>query len=445
MMTPKTQYAKSSQGHVAYQTLGEGPLDIVFITDHPTNVEIIWEEPSFARFLTQLSSVGRLICFDRRGTGVSDPVPLGALPTLEEWTDDIRTVMDAAGARRVALFGHGQGGAMAMFFAAMYPDRTSALVLVDSCARFRQAADYEIGFSPELAAKHFDLMLRSWGTGRIADLASPSLADDVSHTQWVGRYERLSISPGELEAMYPPVVLDLDVRSVLGAIRVPTLILHRAGNRYIEVRHGRYLAEHIDGACYVELPGEDHYVYAGDSDALVAAVHEFLTGRSELPDDDRILTTVLFTDIVGSTERVTALGDRAWRDLLERHHDAVRREIHRHRGQEIDTAGDGFFAMFDGPARAVRCALAIRDSVKTLGLKIRAGLHTGECERVGDKVGGIAVHIGARVAGAAAPGEVLVSRTVKDLVAGSGLRFLDRGAHVLKGISGEWQLFLAQP
>ena len=274
-------------------------------------------------------------------------------------------------------------------------------------------------------------------------MLAPSLAASSSFREWLGRYERLALSPGEFARIYPALVLETDLRPILSTIQTPTLILHRSENRCIRIGHGRYLARHIAGARFVELPGKDHSFYAGDSGPLLAAVQEFLTGKRELPDDDRVLATVLFTDIVGSTEHAVRLGDRAWRDLVERYHALVRREVATFRGREVNTAGDEFFATFDGPARGVRCALAVRDEVRQLGLEIRAGLHTGECELIGGDVGGIAVHIGARVASAAAPGEVLVSSTVKDLVAGSGLRFVGRGAHTLKGISGEWQLFNA--
>jgi pimeloyl-ACP methyl ester carboxylesterase len=439
-MPPRTRYAATPEGHVAYQLLGDGPGEIVFIPDHASNLEIMWEEPSLARFLMRLSSIGRLICFDKRGTGVSDPVPLGALPTLEQWMDDIRTVVDAVGSERVTVFGHGDGGLMAILFAATYPERTSALILADAFARMVRAADYPCGMPPDVARAYYETLCERWGSGTLEN-PGPSMMSNPSFREWRGRFERLSLSPGALAAMYPVIVLQSDVRFVLETIRVPTLVLHRAGNRYIRVGHGRYLAQQIAGAKYVELAGEDHFFHVGDSEALLAAVQEFLTGKKQVHDDDRVLATVLFTDIVGSTERAAEMGDRAWRDLLEGYYAVIRGELARFRGREVDTAGDGLFATFDGPARGVRCALAIRDSVRQLGLEIRAGLHTGECELIGDKVRGIAVHIGARVAAAARAGEVLTSTTVKDLVAGSGLRFIDRGVHLLRGVSGEWKLF----
>lgn len=442
-MSLRTQYAESTEGHVAYQVFGHGPTDIVLVPDHATNLEIMWEEPSLSRFLTRLSSIGRLICIDMRGTGVSDPIPLGALPTMEQWMDDIRAVVDTVKSKRVVMFGHGDGGMMAIFFVATYPKRTSALILADAFARMLRAPDYDCGLPPQLAPKLLRRIRELWGTGALADTLAPSMAGSASFQEWLGRYERLALSPGEFARMYPSLVLEPDVRPILSTIKIPTLILHRSENSYVRVGHGRYLASHIAGSKYVELPGKDHSFYSGDSGALLAAVQEFLTGRKELPDDDRVLTTVLFTDIVGSTEHAMQLGDRAWCDLVERYYLLVRREVARFRGREVDTAGDGFFAIFDGPARGVRCALTVRDSVRQLGLEIRAGLHTGECQLIGDKVRGIAIHIGARITSAATPGEVLVSRTLKDLVAGSGLLFVARGTYFLKGIPGEWQLFSA--
>ena len=443
-MRPSTRYAKGPGGNVAYQVVGDGPVDVVFAPDHSSNLEAMWDEPAMVHFFDRLSAIGRVICFDRRGTGVSDPVPLGALPTLEQWMDDIGTVVDAVGSSRVVVFGFGDGGPLSMLFAATYPQRTAALVLMNTFARIVRTADYPIGLTPEQAENRLRRMVAAWGTGWSA-AGSPGLASIPSFREWCGRYERLSLSPGAFAAMYPVMDLQSDVRAVLPTIRVPTLVLHRAGVRYIRSEYGRYLRDHIPGARYVELPGDDYSFYAGDVEALLAPVTEFLTGKRPTPaaDDDRVLATVLFTDIVDSTQRAAALGDRAWRDLLDRHDRTCRDEIARYRGREVATTGDGFLATFDGPARGVRCALAICDGVKRLGLEVRAGLHTGECEWHGENLAGIAVHIGARVAAAAAPSEVLVSSTVKDLVVGSGLSFVDRGRHALKGVSGDWQLFAA--
>jgi class 3 adenylate cyclase len=328
-----------------------------------------------------------------------------------------------------------------MLFAATYPQRTEALVLGDTFARMRQSADYPVGLSEAAAEAKGALLYASWGReDRQPPAGSGALTDS---TAWRARFERLSLSPGALEMMYPVCDLDVDVRSVLGSIRAPTLVFHRRDNFWLPVAFGRHLAEHIVGATFVEIAGKEHRYYSGDVNGILSAVQELITGEHEAVDDDRVLATVLFTDIVGSTEKATSLGDQAWRDLLVRHHALVRRQIAYFRGREIATAGDGFLALFDGPARGVRCGLAIRDAVRSLGLEVRAGLHTGECVRMGDDVGGIAVHIAARVASEAGAGEVLTSSTVKDLVVGSGLGFLERGSRVLKGVEGEWRLFAA--
>jgi len=442
-MKPETQYARNAEGqYIAYQVCGDGEFDIVFIPDWCTNLEVMWEEPTLERFLNRLASMARLICFDKRGTGVSDPVPLGAIPTFEEWMDDVGSVLDAAGSERAAVIGHGDGAPMAILFAATFPNRVSALVLAEAYARRTRAADYQCGMPQEIADLFIEGILKNWGTGRDMLIGAPSMADNPAFIQWRGRYERLAMSPGMFNATYPNTYA-FDVRPVLETVRAPTLVLHHTENSYVFVDNGRYLANHIEGARFVELPGGEHIFHLGDSDVLLNHVQEFLTGTKEYPDQDRVLATVLFTDMVGATQHATRLGDRSWRDVLEKHHELVRTELERFRGREIDTAGDGFFATFDGPARGVRCALAIRDSVKSLGIEIRAGLHTGECELIANKVGGVAVHIGARVMGVAGSGEVLASRTVKDLVAGSRLEFSDRGLHELKGISGEWQLYSA--
>lgn len=436
-MQPRTQYVRGPEGSVAYQVFGDGPRDLVFIPDHPNNIEIMWEEPALARFLERLGAIGRVVCFDKRGTGISDPVPLGAIPTIDRWMDDVTTVIDAVGCRRVIPFGHGDGGPIAMLFAATHPERTEALVLGDTFARMRVADDYPEGLTPEAAERKAASLYRWWGRDDAPNTGEPSFL------AWRARFERLALSPGALETMFPVCDLDADVRAVLPAIRVPTLVFHRRDNAWIPSAFGRHVAAHVADARFVEIPGNQHIYFRGDADRILAAVRDFVTGSHEAPDDDRVLATVLFTDIVASTEQVTRLGDHAWRDLLLRHDATVRREIARFRGREVATAGDGFLALFDGPARGVRCGLAIRDAVRGLGLEVRAGLHTGECVRIGDNVGGIAVHIGARIAAEAQPGEVLASGTVKDLVIGSGLRFDDRGVRPLKGVEGEWRIFAA--
>jgi class 3 adenylate cyclase len=441
---PETRYARSKEGNVAYHVVGDGPRDLVFIPWWATNVEIMWEEPSIARFLKRLASFSRLICFDKRGAGVSDPVPLAALPTLEQWSDDVRTVMEAAGSQRAALLGFAHGGQMAMLFAATYPAQTSALILLDAFARQFGVDDQPWGFSFGRLPLSLDEIEELWGTGARLDVFAPRAAHDERFRRWYARYERLSLSPRMLRAVVASD-FEKDLRGILPAIRVPTLVLHRAGNRFIDVRLGRYVAEHIAGAKFLEIPGDDHLFHLGETETILNFIEEFLTGERPVPEVDRVLATVLFTDIVGSTECAAALGDHAWRSLLDAHHEVARRELERHRGREIEFAGDGLLATFDGPARAIRCACAIAEGVRALGIEIRAGLHTGEIELADRAVRGIAVHIGARVAAEAGPGEVLVSSTVKDLVAGSGLRFVDCGLRALKGVPDEWRLFRVDP
>jgi len=439
-MRPQTKYARSGDVHIAYQALGNGPLDLVFSPGWVTHLEGAWDYPPFARFYERLASFSRLIILDRRGTGLSDRVVDTALPTLEERMDDLRAVLDAVGSQRAGLFGVSEAGPMSALFAATYPERVAALVLYGSYAKFLQDDTYPAGMPVDTFRGYTEMIEQRWGEPFALEVLAPSMAADPTFRSWWGRQQRLGASPGAALALLR-MAAEIDVRHVLPAVHVPTLVLHRTGDRLLPVSGGRYLAQHILHAKYVEFAGDDHPQFLGDVDALLGEVQEFLTGARHVAEPDRVLATVMFTDIVGSTERAHVLGDRRWRDVLEGHHAVVRRELARHRGREVDTAGDGFFAVFDGPARAIRCACAIRDAVAPLGIAIRAGLHTGECEVMGDKLSGIAVHIGARVAGNAASGEVLVSSTVKDLVAGSGLAFTDRGVHALKGVPGRWQLF----
>ena len=437
---PRTQYAKSGRVNIAYQVLGEGPLDLLWTSGWISHIELAWENPAIARFFRRLASFGRLIVFDKRGTGLSDAVPVDQLPTLEQRMDDVRAVMDATGSETAALLGLSEGGPMDLLFAATYPNRTRALVLISSFARLAWATDYEFGTDAHAFEQFLERVEREWGTGVVFRALFPGQADDEAMRQWWARYQRLAASPGASVALQR-MSFATDVRSVLPTIQVPTLVLHRTGDRFVPIEHDRYLAVHILGARFVELGGGGHLPFLGDSETVIGEIQEFLTGTRDRVEPDRILATVLFTDIVGSTERVAQLGDQPWRELLEGYYELARRELTRFRGREIDTAGDGLFASFDGPARAVRCAEAISKGVRSLGIEIRAGLHTGECEVIGGKVGGIAVHIGARVASLARAGEVLVSSTVKDLVAGSGLGFEERGTHPLKGVPGEWRLY----
>lgn len=437
---PQTQYAKSGEHHIAYQVAGDGPFDLVFMHGWISHIEHMWEEPRMARFLNRLASFARLIVLDKRGTGLSDPVPLDRLPTLEERMDDLRAVMDAVGSERAALMGTSEAGALSLLFAATHPSRTAALVLLNSYARLAYAPDYPHGIPAEQAQGLLRAIEEGWGKGVAFEALVASQADNAPMKNWWSRYQRLAASPGAAVALLRSAYAT-DARAVLPAIAVPVLVLHRAGDPFTGPEHGRYLAEHIRGARYVEMSGVDHLFFAEDVDRLLAEVQEFLTGVREAREPERVLATVMFVDIVGSTEEAARVGDREWRDLLDRYYAIVRRQLARFRGREIDTAGDGLFAAFDGPARAIRCGSAVAEAVRVLGIAVRVGIHSGECEVIGEKIGGIAVHTGARIAGQAASGEVLVSSTVKDLVAGSGIRFDDRGRHSLKGVSGEWSLY----
>jgi class 3 adenylate cyclase/pimeloyl-ACP methyl ester carboxylesterase len=442
---PETRYARSGDVNVAYQVTSEGPVDVVYV-DVISHLELGWEVPSQAAFLTRLASVGRLITLNQRGIGMSDRV--AGPPTLEMRMDDIRAVMDAAGSERAVVFGLGDAGPLCVLFAATYRERASALVLMNYSPRFVRSAEFpwlRTRAEAELVADEFE---RRWGESayhyEALRRSSPGMTDEEAVLR--ARLGRLAVSPGSAAA-YFRLGIDTDVCDVLPLIHVPTLVMHRKEIPAFawDVRSGRYLADHISGARFVELPGSEFSPSLGDQETLFAALESFLNdlaqGKLSEAEPDRVLATVLFTDIVGATSRAAELGDRAWRELLERHHEAVRTQLGRFRGTELDTAGDGFFASFDGPARAITCARAIVETMPELGLEVRAGLHTGECELIDGKVAGIAVHTGARVASNAQPGEVLVSSTVKDLVAGSGIAFQDRGLHELKGIPGEWHLF----
>jgi len=440
---PDTKYAKSGDVHIAYQVVGAGPFDLVYVPGWVSHVEEAWEEPNCRRFLERLASFSRLIVFDKRGTGMSDAVALADLPTLEQRMDDVRAVMDAAGSKRAALLGHSEGGLMSVLFAATYPERTIALVTVGIFAKRVWAPDYPWAPTPEERAATYDEVERTWGTVMDISYYAPSMAGDEAFAKAISRYCRRCASPQAAVALLRMNTM-IDVTSVLPAVRVPALVLHRVGDRDVKIEEASYIASRIPGAKLIQLPGADHLLWTGDINAMLDEVEEFLTGIRPVPGADRVLATVLFTDIVGSTERAAALGDRAWGAVLERHHDVVRRELSRFRGREVGTSGDGFLATFDGPARAVRCAFAAASAVRSLGLEIRAGVHTGEVELAGDDIRGVSVHVGARIAALAGPGEVLVSRTVKDLVSGSGIVFTDRGQHTLKGVPEEWQIYAVE-
>jgi pimeloyl-ACP methyl ester carboxylesterase len=442
-VNPTTKYARSGDHYLAYQVLGDGPRDLVVVAEMVSHCEYRWEEPTLTRSLHRLASFGRLILFDRRGAGLSDPAPIDRLPTLEERADDLEAVLVATGAERPVVMGFSEGGVDALFFAATRPDRVASLVLYGAWPRFFDADDYPSGYDHDVYEELASAIVGSWGTGALMETLAPSIVGDERLRAWSAGYERLSASPGVAAALFR-LALEVDVRPVVPLISAPTLIVHRTEDVFSPVAHAHYLADHIAGAKLVELAGKDHPFFFGDPDPVLDAIEEFVTGSVPSPRRDRVLATAMFVDIVGSTDRAVELGDRGWRDLLESHHSLVRRQLDRFGGEEIDTAGDGFFAAFDGPARGVTCACAIRDATRALGIDVRSGLHTGECEVIDGKLGGLAVHIAARVAACAAPSEVFVSRTINDLVAGSGIRFTDRGTHTLKGVPGSWQLYSAE-
>ena len=433
-------YARSGNVSIAYQVTGDAPNDLVYVPGWVSNIEVMWEDPGLARFLTSLASFSRLITFDKRGTGLSDAVAVDELPTLEVRMDDLRAVMDAAGSEKATIFGHSEGGNMCILFAATYPDRTDGLILTGSYAKRIRSPEYPWAPTWEERLAHIEEAERSWGDPGQVEYYAPSRAGDPAFRAWVQRYLRLSASPRAAVALLR-MNSQIDVTSILPSIRVPTLLLYRVDDQDVKVEEGQYIASRIPGAKLVELPGADHFFWAGDPRPLIQEIEEFVTGHRTTQDRDRVLATVLFTDIVGSTRIASAVGDQAWRDLLSRHNSLVRSELDRWRGNEVKTAGDGFLATFDGPARAIRCAKAISEAVGSLGLEVRCGLHTGEIEVMDTDVAGVAVHIGARIAALASPQEVLVSRTVKDLVAGAGFQFEPKGVHTLKGVTDAWDVY----
>lgn len=436
--TVTVRYARSGDVSIAYLATGGPGPDLVTVFGWASNVEYMWNEPVGAPFLRRLASFSRLIMLDRRGTGLSDRI--AGLPSIEQRMDDVRAVMDAAGSERAVLFGISEGGPMCMTFAATYPERTAGLVLYGTFARLLRADDYPVGVAPEDFEHFAARTAEQWGTGTSFRAFAPSMADDDGARESWAKLERLSVSPAGIRTLLRTAAAT-DVRHLLSAIHVPTLVLHREGDRAVPIGLGRYIAEHVPGARFVSIPGQDHLPNTGNIDAIAGEVAEFVTGTRRGPEPDRVLATVMFVDIVGSTVLAAELGDRRWREVLASWYVLVRQELQRFGGREIDSAGDGLLAAFDGPARAVRCACAIVEVVRRLGIEVRAGLHTGECEVLGPKLSGIAVHIGARVASLAGDGEVLVSSTVKDLVVGSGIAFADRGRHALKGVPDEWRLY----
>jgi class 3 adenylate cyclase len=441
MEAPETRYVAVGDADVAYQVVGEGPPDLLYCYGIGNQVELAWEIPAIAEFMSGLAAFSRLIFFDRRGTGASDGVSFNAIPTWEEWTEDIVAVLAATGSKRTAIMAALDAGPMAILFTAMHPEMASALILLNTSARYLEASDYPIGASPDAVDALVDLIATAYGTPDFSRLLNPAIADDTERIELYAKLLRSSATPRSASAQYD-YILRADVRHALPMIQAPTLVLNVSESLFLPIAHGRYIADHIDDARFIELPGGDLGIPTDRQ--LLDEVAEFLTGERPVVEADRILTTVLFTDIVGSTERVASLGDHRWRSLLDAHDRTVRDQLRRFRGREIDTTGDGFMASFDGPARAVRCAQAVIEATAKLGIEVRTGLHTGECEIRGNGLGGLAVHIAARIGAQATSGEVLVSGTVKDLVVGSGIEFAERGEHQLKGVPDTLRLFAVE-
>lgn len=440
VMQPPTRYAWLRRDRIAYQVLGEGPVDLVFTPGSFGNIDMVWEDPAAALFLRRLASFSRLIRFDRRGTSASDPLPLDALPPWESYADEVTAVLDEIGSDRAAVMALLDAGPMAMFFAATYPERTTALILANTTARWVATESHAAGIPRELAEAIIARLDEAWGTEEMVDLTVPSRADDDRFRSWYSRYLRSIAGPRAVQA-FAQALLETDARSILPSIQVPTLVMHRESYTFLPIEHGRYLAEHIPGATLVELAGSDGVVFWETRDEILERVEEFLVGVPLGASATRSLATVLFTDIVGSTERAAEIGDRRWREILNVHDDIARRRVEASGGRFIKSTGDGILATFDGPGRGIHAARAIRDDLRPIGVEIRAGLHTGEVEGRGDDVGGIGVHIAARVMAEAAAGEILISRTVRDLVVGSNIRTVDRGTHALKGVEEGWELF----
>jgi pimeloyl-ACP methyl ester carboxylesterase len=444
-MRAEIRYARSTAAHIAYTVSGSGPPDLLLVPDGWVPIAAMPDEPNLDRFLERLASFSRLLCFDRRGMGQSDPPDPADPPTLERWVEDAIAVLDAVGTARAAVLGIAEGGFVATLLAATHPERVEALVLVNSAACFSRPPFLEWGALARLRQVQRDSILDNrWGDDETGvEIFAPSAYRDESYRAWLRREVRQSVSPASARLL-AHLLHESDVSDALARVEVPTLVVHRAGDAWLTPEHGRYLAEHIPDARYVEVPGDDHVVYLGDPDPILGEIEEFLTGTRQVEHVDRLLATMLFTDIVESTTRAAELGDRAWRALLDRHDAAVRRLLDRYQGREQKTTGDGFLATFDSPARAIRCAAAIRDATREFGVSVRAGLHAGECEIRGDELAGIAVHIAQRVQAEAEPDEVLVSSTVRDLVTGSGIRFTDRGERHLKGVPEPWRLFVVE-
>jgi pimeloyl-ACP methyl ester carboxylesterase len=437
-MIPETRYTKSGDIHIAYQVVGDGTRDLVLVPGWISNIDVFWEEPSMVRFLKKLASFSRLILFDKRGTGLSDRVT--DTPMLEERMEDVRAVLDAVGSKRATLLGYSEAGTMVALFAATYPERTSAIIMISSFARRIKTVDYPWGATEAQYQSFIDDIQCNWGGPVGMEIRVPSRINDLQFKKWWAKFLRMGASPATAAAI-TRMNIDIDVRDILPLIKVPTLIIHARGDQAIELGHGEYLAENIPNSTFVVVDTSDHLPWVGAATEILEAVEEFVTGIKTHSSTQRVLSTLMFTDIVDSTRIAQSLGDKKWRDLLENHDTIVRHELSIYRGKEIDTAGDSFFASFDGPARALRCAQAVIQSLLVSGVSVRIGIHTGECELRGNTLAGIAVHITSRIADLAGPQQILVSRTVKDLVAGSGIEFADIGSYSLKGVSEDWQIF----
>ncbi|MGH8504380.1 MAG: adenylate/guanylate cyclase domain-containing protein [Stenotrophobium sp.] len=441
MPQPQTRYARAGESYIAYQVVGEGPIDLIYAGGLITNVDLSWDFPEAERFLMRLASFSRLILFDRRGSGLSDRPPNCRMPTAEDWAEDLRVVMETVGSSQAAIFAERDAGPVAMIFAANHPEKVSALILANTTARYASEPDYPCGQPPELAEQLYGTILEHWGTDRMAALAVPSRASDENFARASARFQRSAATP-RVAAEGWRYYSTVDVRDLLADIRCPTLVMHRSRYPFLNPGHAAYLQNHIAGARGVGVEGEDVYFAYDRADESLGHIEEFLTGSREQTYAEQVLLTVLFVDISGSTELAARIGDSAWRDLLERFHGESRKQLQRFHGREVDTSGDGFFATFDNPSRALRCAVSIREEALALGLTVRAGLHAGECELAGAAVRGLTVHIGARVLAEARPGEVWLSRTIRDLVVGTDCEFKDEGSHELKGVPGhKWRLY----
>jgi class 3 adenylate cyclase len=440
LVDPDTQYARRGDAHIAYQLSGSGPVDLVSVSGWFSHLEGRWELPGFAHYLDRLASFARVLSFDKSGIGLSDPIATSSVPPLEEWIEDVRAVMDAAGMERAAILGASEGALMAVLFAAVYPEKTSALVLINGTARLAAADDYPIGLPIEACGEMGELFASTWGRPDGMASLNPSIAgNEAALSAWT-HFLRLAASPGTATAVIK-TLFELDVRALLPSVRVPTLVVHRKDVLVPPLTHGRYLAEQIEGARFVEVPGQDYSVVVGDGDVLLDPVEDFLIGTRSAGSANRALATLVFADVVSSTVHLAELGDRRWRQLLELEEGVVARQLSRHGGRLVNTAGDGIFATFDGPARAVAFALALREAVRAIGLTLRVGIHVGEVERTRDQVAGLAVHIASRISTQADPGQVLVSRTVRDLAVGAPIQFEDRGTQALRGVPEPWQLY----